>query len=212
LKNKGAIYMKLRKVFFDGLFLNNPVLVQLIGMCSVLAVTTSVKNAIGMGASVIFVATCSNVVISMLRKFIPDKVRIPAYVVIIATFVTLVQMFLQAYIPSLYDSLGLFIPLIVVNCLILARAESFANKNKIFPSMIDGVGQGIGYTLALIVLASIREIIGTGKWFGFPILGKSYVSIGVITQAPGAFIILGLLVAGFNVIGKKVTAKKEGGN
>ncbi len=204
--------MKLRKVFFDGLFLNNPVLVQLIGMCSVLAVTTSVKNAIGMGASVIFVATCSNVVISMLRKFIPDKVRIPAYVVIIATFVTLVQMFLQAYIPSLYDSLGLFIPLIVVNCLILARAESFANKNKIFPSMIDGVGQGIGYTLALIVLASIREIIGTGKWFGFPILGKSYVSIGVITQAPGAFIILGLLVAGFNVIGKKVTAKKEGGN
>ncbi|KXB47280.1 hypothetical protein HMPREF3188_00548 [Tissierellia bacterium KA00581] len=212
MKNKGAIYMKLRKVFFDGLFLNNPVLVQLIGMCSVLAVTTSVKNAIGMGASVIFVATCSNVVISMLRKFIPDKVRIPAYVVIIATFVTLVQMFLQAYIPSLYDSLGLFIPLIVVNCLILARAESFANKNKIFPSMIDGVGQGIGYTLALIVLASIREIIGTGKWFGFPILGKSYVSIGVITQAPGAFIILGLLVAGFNVIGKKVTAKKEGGN
>lgn len=204
--------MKLRKVFFDGLFLNNPVLVQLIGMCSVLAVTTSVKNAIGMGASVIFVATCSNVVISMLRKFIPDKVRIPAYVVIIATFVTLVQMFLQAYIPSLYDSLGLFIPLIVVNCLILARAESFASKNKIFPSMIDGVGQGIGYTLALIVLASIREIIGTGKWFGFPILGKSYVSIGVITQAPGAFIILGLLVAGFNVIGKKVTAKKEGGN
>lgn len=204
--------MKLRKVFFDGLFLNNPVLVQLIGMCSVLAVTTSVKNAIGMGSSVIFVATCSNVVISMLRKFIPDKVRIPAYVVIIATFVTLVQMFLQAYIPSLYDSLGLFIPLIVVNCLILARAESFANKNKIFPSMIDGVGQGIGYTLALIVLASIREIIGTGKWFGFPILGKSYVSIGVITQAPGAFIILGLLVAGFNVIGKKVTAKKEGGN
>lgn len=204
--------MKLRKVFFDGLFLNNPVLVQLIGMCSVLAVTTSVKNAIGMGASVIFVAICSNVVISMLRKFIPDKVRIPAYVVIIATFVTLVQMFLQAYIPSLYDSLGLFIPLIVVNCLILARAESFANKNKIFPSMIDGVGQGIGYTLALIVLASIREIIGTGKWFGFPILGKSYVSIGVITQAPGAFIILGLLVAGFNVIGKKVTAKKEGGN
>lgn len=204
--------MKLRKVFFDGLFLNNPVLVQLIGMCSVLAVTTSVKNAIGMGSSVIFVATCSNVVISMLRKFIPDKVRIPAYVVIIATFVTLVQMFLQAYIPSLYDSLGLFIPLIVVNCLILARAESFANKNKIFPSMIDGVGQGIGYTLALIVLASIREIIGTGKWFGFPMLGKSYVSIGVITQAPGAFIILGLLVAGFNVIGKKVTAKKEGGN
>ena len=126
--------MKLRKVFFDGLFLNNPVLVQLIGMCSVLAVTTSVKNAIGMGASVIFVATCSNVVISMLRKFIPDKVRIPAYVVIIATFVTLVQMFLQAYIPSLYDSLGLFIPLIVVNCLILARAESVSYTHLTLPT------------------------------------------------------------------------------
>lgn len=202
--------MKLKKVFFDGLFLNNPVLVQLVGMCSVLAVTTSVQNAIGMGASVIFVATCSNVVISMLRKFIPDKVRIPAYVVIIATFVTLVQMFLAAYIPALYDSLGLFIPLIVVNCLILARAESFANKNKIFPSMIDGLGQGVGYTLALIVLASIREILGSGTWFGFPILGKSYVSIGVITQAPGAFIILGLLVAGFNILNKKVIRK--GGN
>ena len=124
--------MKLKKIFFDGIFANNPVLVQLVGMCSVLAVTTSVVNAIGMGSSVIFVVTCSNIVISSLRKFIPDKVRIPAYVVIIATFVTLVQMFLSAYIPALYDSLGLFIPLIVVNCLILARAESFASKNTVF--------------------------------------------------------------------------------
>lgn len=181
-------------------------------MCSVLAVTTSVVNAVGMGSSVIFVVTGSNVVISSLRKFIPDKVRIPAYVVIIATFVTLVQMFLAAYIPSLYDSLGLFIPLIVVNCLILARAESFASKNTIFASMIDGIGQGVGFTLALVILSSIREILGSGTWFGFPILGKNYVSIGVITQAPGAFIILGLLVAGFNVINKKVKARKEGGN
>ena len=204
--------MKLKKIFFDGIFLNNPVLVQLVGMCSVLAVTTSVVNAVGMGSSVIFVVTGSNVVISSLRKFIPDKVRIPAYVVIIATFVTLVQMFLAAYIPSLYDSLGLFIPLIVVNCLILARAESFASKNTIFASMIDGIGQGVGFTLALVILSSIREILGSGTWFGFPILGKNYVSIGVITQAPGAFIILGLLVAGFNVINKKVRARKEGGN
>ena len=204
--------MKLKKIFFDGIFSNNPVLVQLVGMCSVLAVTTSVVNAIGMGSSVIFVVTCSNIVISSLRKFIPDKVRIPAYVVIIATFVTLVQMFLSAYIPALYDSLGLFIPLIVVNCLILARAESFASKNSVFSSMIDGVGQGIGFTCALIVLASVREILGNGTWLGFPILGKSYVSIGVITQAPGAFIILGLLVAGFNMLSKKVNAKKEGGN
>ena len=204
--------MKLKKIFFDGIFSNNPVLVQLVGMCSVLAVTTSVVNAIGMGSSVIFVVTCSNIVISSLRKFIPDKVRIPAYVVIIATFVTLVQMFLAAYIPALYDSLGLFIPLIVVNCLILARAESFASKNTVFSSMIDGIGQGIGFTCALIVLASVREILGNGTWLGFPILGKSDVRIGVITQAPGAFIILGLLVAGFNMLSRKVNAKKEGGN
>ncbi|WBB29671.1 electron transport complex subunit RsxE [Parvimonas micra] len=204
--------MKLKKIFFDGIFSNNPVLVQLVGMCSVLAVTTSVVNAIGMGSSVIFVVTCSNIVISSLRKFIPDKVRIPAYVVIIATFVTLVQMFLSAYIPALYDSLGLFIPLIVVNCLILARAESFASKNTVFSSMIDGIGQGIGFTCALIVLASVREILGNGTWLGFSILGKNYVSIGVITQAPGAFIILGLLVAGFNMLSRKVNAKKEGGN
>ena len=197
--------MKLKKIFFDGIFANNPVLVQLVGMCSVLAVTTSVTNAIGMGSSVIFVVTCSNIVISSLRKFIPDKVRIPAYVVIIATFVTLVQMFLAAYLPALYDSLGLFIPLIVVNCLILARAESFS-------SMIDGIGQGVGFTFALIVLSSVREILGNGTWLGFPILGKSYVSIGVITQAPGAFIILGLLVAGFNMLSRRVSAKKEGGN
>lgn len=204
--------MKLKKIFFDGIFANNPVLVQLVGMCSVLAVTTSVTNAIGMGSSVIFVVTCSNIVISSLRKFIPDKVRIPAYVVIIATFVTLVQMFLSAYIPALYDSLGLFIPLIVVNCLILARAESFASKNTVFSSMIDGIGQGVGFTCALIVLSSVREILGNGTWLGFPILGKKYVSIGVITQAPGAFIILGLLVAGFNMLSRKVNAKKEGGN
>ena len=204
--------MKLKKIFFDGIFANNPVLVQLVGMCSVLAVTTSVTNAIGMGSSVIFVVTCSNIVISSLRKFIPDKVRIPAYVVIIATFVTLVQMFLSAYIPALYDSLGLFIPLIVVNCLILARAESFASKNTVFSSMIDGIGQGVGFTCALIVLSSVREILGNGTWLGFPILGKNYVNIGVITQAPGAFIILGLLVAGFNMLSRKVNAKKEGGN
>lgn len=204
--------MKLKKIFFDGIFLNNPVLVQLVGMCSVLAVTTSVVNAIGMGSSVIFVVTCSNVVISLLRNFIPDKVRIPAYVVIIATFVTLVQMFLAAYIPALYDSLGLFIPLIVVNCLILARAESFASKNKVFPSMIDGLGQGVGFTFALVVLASVREILGSGSWFGISLFGKDFPGIGVVTQAPGAFIILGLLVAGFNMINKKVNAKKGGIN
>lgn len=204
--------MKLKKIFLDGIFANNPVLVQLVGMCSVLAVTTSVVNAIGMGSSVVFVVTCSNVVISLLRNFIPNKVRIPAYVVIIATFVTLVEMFLAAYIPALYSSLGLFIPLIVVNCLILARAESFASKNGVFPSLIDGLGQGIGFTFALIILASVREILGSGTWFGISLFGESFPGIGVVTQAPGAFIILGLLVAGFNMISKKVNAKKGGIN
>lgn len=204
--------MKIKKIFLDGIFSNNPVLVQLVGMCSVLAVTTSVVNAIGMGASVIFVVTCSNIVISLLRNFIPNKVRIPAYVVIIATFVTLVQMFLAAFIPTLNDSLGLFIPLIVVNCLILARAESFASKNKVIPSMIDGLGQGVGFAFALVVLASVREILGSGSWFGISLFGNYFSGIGVVTQAPGAFIILGLLVAGFNIISKKLQTKNGGAN
>lgn len=204
--------MKIKKIFLDGIFSNNPVLVQLVGMCSVLAVTTSVVNAIGMGSSVIFVVTCSNIVISLLRNFIPNKVRIPAYVVIIATFVTLVQMFLAAFIPTLNDSLGLFIPLIVVNCLILARAESFASKNKVIPSMIDGLGQGVGFAFALVVLASVREILGSGSWFGISLFGNYFSGIGVVTQAPGAFIILGLLVAGFNIISKKLQTKNGGAN
>ncbi len=194
--------MKLKKIFFDGIFANNPVLVQLVGMCSVLAVTTSVTNAIGMGSSVIFVVTCSNIVISSLRKFIPDKVRIPAYVVIIATFVTLVQMFLAAYLPALYDSLGLFIPLIVVNCLILARAESFACKNKPFPSLVDGFAMGLGFTIALTILGAVREILGAGSVFGFAFLPETFNTLLFILP-PGAFLTLGCLMAVFNKLTKK---------
>ena len=140
--------MSNRKIFLDGILKNNPVFIQLVGMCSVLGITTSVSNAFGMGFSVTFVLVCSNMVISLLRKFIPDKIRIPSFVVIIATFVTIVDMFINAFLPNLYKSLGLFIPLIVVNCIILARAESFAFKNTVFKSFIDGISQGLGYTFS----------------------------------------------------------------
>ena len=202
----------LGKIFKNGIIDENPTFVQVIGMCPTLAVTSSAINGIGMGLSTAVVLACSNLAISLLRKIVPDKIRIPCFVVVIATFVTIVQMLLKAYVPALDKALGLYIPLIVVNCLILARAESFASKNSVFSSMIDGIGQGVGFTFALIVLSSVREILGNGTWLGFPILGKNYVSIGVITQAPGAFIILGLLVAGFNMLSKRVSAKKEGGN
>ncbi len=191
--------MKLGKVFIDGIIKNNPVFVQLVGMCSVLAVSISVVNALGMGVSVIFVLTCSNIVISLLRNFIPDEVRIPAYVVVIATFVTLVQMFLEAYVPVLYDSLGLFIPLIVVNCIILARAESFANKNNVIASTVDGIGQGIGYTLSIVILAAIRELFGSGTLLGARIIPEDY-TIGILTQPPSAFILLGIIIAIFTIL------------
>lgn len=148
----------MKKIFLDGIFKNNPVIVQLVGLCSVLAITTTVTNALGMGAAVIFVLTGSNLVISLLRNFIPDKVRIPAYIVIIATFVTLIQMLMEAYLSSLYSSLGIFIPLIVVNCIILARAESFASKNGVLASIVDGLGNAIGYTFAVVIVATIREL------------------------------------------------------
>ena len=191
--------MELGEVCIDGIIKNNPVFVQLVGMCSVLAVSISVVNALGMGVSVIFVLTCSNIVISLLRNFIPDEVRIPAYVVVIATFVTLVQMFLEAYVPVLYDSLGLFIPLIVVNCIILARAESFANKNNVIASTVDGIGQGIGYTLSIVILAAIRELFGSGTLLGARIIPEDY-TIGILTQPPSAFILLGIIIAIFTIL------------
>lgn len=201
--------MSNRKIFLDGILKNNPVFIQLVGMCSVLGITTSVSNAFGMGFSVTFVLVCSNMVISLLRKFIPDKIRIPSFVVIIATFVTIVDMFINAFLPNLYKSLGLFIPLIVVNCIILARAESFAFKNTVFKSFIDGISQGLGYTLALFVLASIREVLGNGTFLGYTLFLPDYKPLGIASQAPGAFIILGLILPIFITLSNKIT--KEGG-
>lgn len=196
------------KVFLNGLLKENPSLVLLLGMCPTLAVTTGVSNAIGMGLSATAVLICSNFVISLLRKFIPSKIRIAGYIVIIASFVTVVQMFLQAYVPSLYDSLGLFIPLIVVNCIILGRAEAFASKNNILLSALDGLGMGLGFTLSLTLIATIREILGNGTWLGISLFGESFQPVSIMILAPGAFLTLGCILAVINLI----SAKRNGGN
>lgn len=186
------------KTLKNGIINENPTFVQLLGMCPTLAVTTAVSNGIGMGLSVTFVLTLSNILISLLRKFIPQKIRIAAYVVIIATFVTVVDLVLKAYIPALSQSLGLFIPLIVVNCIILARAEAFASKNGVLKSAFDGIGMGLGFTIALTIISAIREILGNGTILGY--------SVGISTPAtimilpPGGFLTLGILLGLINVI------------
>ena len=169
--------MNIKKQFKDGLITNNPVLVQLLGMCSTMAITTTLFNGIGMGLSVTIILICSNVVISLLRKVIPDKIRIAAYIVIIAGFVTMVDLLLKAYVPALSDSLGVFIPLIVVNCIILGRAEMFACKNTVVDSALDGLGMGIGYILTMLLMSSIREIIGSGTWMGITIIPESRIPL-----------------------------------
>lgn len=186
---------KILKQFKEGLLDNNPVLVQLLGMCPTLATTTSVSNAIGMGLAATAVLICSNLFISLLRKFIPKQVRIAAYIVIISGFVTAVELLMRAYFYDLYQSLGLFIPLIVVNCIILARAEAFASKNKPLPSIIDGVAMGLGFTFALVLLAFVRELLGAGKIFGWAIPGYSEVPMVIFVLPAGAFISLGLVIA-----------------
>ena len=196
--------VNLGKVFSDGIFKNNPVFVQLVGMCSVLGVSSTMKNAIGMGLSVIFVIVMSNLVVSLLRNFIKDEIRIPAFIVIIAGFVTIVQLVLRAYVPSLYKSLGIFIPLIVVNCVILARAEGFASKNGPVASIVDGLGQGLGYTLAISVLAFFRELLGAGTVLGKTIIPAEY-TIGFLQQPASSFIVLGILFAAYAAY----TNKKE---
>ncbi len=195
--------MKLSKVFYNGLIKENPIFVQLIGMCSVLAVTSSAINGLAMGLAVTGVLVGSNLVISLLRKVIPDKIRIPAFVVVIATFVTIVEMFMKAYTQDLYNALGIFIPLIVVNCIILARAEAFASKNGVLASVVDGLGMGLGYTLALLILGSLREILGAGSIFGKQLFGPSFEPALIFIMPPGAFILLGILIAIFNTIRKK---------
>ena len=196
--------VSLGKVFSDGIFKNNPVFVQLVGMCSVLGVSSTLQNAFGMGLSVIFVLVMSNLVVSLLRNFIKDEIRIPSFIVIIAGFVTIVELVLRAYVPSLYKSLGIFIPLIVVNCVILARAEGFASKNGPVASIVDGLGQGLGYTLAISVLAFFRELLGAGTVLGKTIIPSDY-TIGFLQQPASSFIVLGILFAAYAAY----TNKKE---
>jgi len=192
--------MKLSKVFSNGALKNNPVFMQLIGLCSVLAITSSMSSAIAMGIAVTFVLIMSNGVVSALRNVIPDKIRIPCFIVVIATFVTLVQMILQAYVPTIYAALGIFLPLIVVNCCILGEAEGFAYKNKLIPSIVDGIGTGVGYTIAVCSMGFIREFFGYGTLFGVQILPESYPGIGIMGAPAGAFILLGFLIAGFRLL------------
>lgn len=195
--------MRLAKIFKNGLIDENPTFVQVIGMCPTLAVTTSAINGLGMGLSTTVVLICSNIVISLIRKMIPDKIRIPAFIVVIATFVTLVGMILKAFVPALDAALGLFIPLIVVNCLILARAESFASKNGAVESAVDGVGMGLGFALALTVLGCVRELLGNGSLFGLSLFGTSFQPVLLFILPPGAFLTLGFLLAGFNKLKSK---------
>lgn len=179
----------------NGLIKENPVLRLVLGTCPTLAVSTAVSNALGMGAAATFVLICSNIVISALRKVIPDKVHLPCYITIIAGFVTLVQMIVQAYAPNLNAALGVYLPLIVVNCIILGRAEMFACKNTVVDSALDGLGMGIGFTLALTAMATLREIIGNGSWLGFTIVPESIDRLTIMTSAPGGFFCFGFLMA-----------------
>ena len=193
--------MNVKQQFKEGLITQNPVTVQLLGMCSVLAITTTMFNGIGMGLSVLVILTLSNIIISALRKVIPNKIRIACYIVVIAGFVTIVDLCLQAYLPDLAESLGLFIPLIVVNCIVLGRAEAFANKNGIFDSALDGIGVGLGFTCSLTVIGLVREILGSGSAFGFKFIPGD--GILAFVMAPGAFLVLGYLMVLFNNIAKK---------
>lgn len=187
--------VKILDQFKEGIITNNPTFVQLLGTCPALATTTSASNALGMGLSVILVLMCSNFFISLLRKYIPNQIRIASYIVIISGFVSILELLIKAYLPSLSNSLGLFIPLIVVNCIILARAEAFASKNKVLPSVIDGLAMGLGFTFALVILGSIREIIGAGTIFGVSVFGEWFEPAVLFIMPPGAFITLGCVIA-----------------
>ncbi|MEF9864138.1 MAG: electron transport complex subunit E [Christensenellaceae bacterium] len=196
----------MKGIFLNGVLNENPTFRLVLGMCPTIAVTTSLTNALGMGAAATFVLICSNMLIALLRNFIPEKVRIPCYVVVIAMFVTVVQMLLKAFLPALDESLGIFIPLIVVNCIILARAEAFAAKNSVLPAAMDGIGMGVGFTLALSMIAFVRELLGSGTLFGMPVFGPDYPQALIFVLAPGGFLVLGLLLALIN----KLMLKKGG--
>ena len=208
--------MNFKKQFMEGLLTKNPVTVQLLGMCSTLAITTSLFNGIGMGLAVTIILICSNVLISALRKVIPSQIRIAAYIVIIAGFVTIVDLALQAFLPALSESLGVFIPLIVVNCIILGRAEAFASKNGVLASAVDGICQGIGYTVALVIVCVIRELLGAGTFGGGILNGGEGIRI-IPAQFPalqlvmpvGGFLVLGFVIAGSQWLMKRLEAKKK---
>ncbi|HOD59197.1 MAG TPA: electron transport complex subunit E [Candidatus Syntrophosphaera thermopropionivorans] len=195
--------MSFMKELTKGIVKENPTFVIVLGMCPTLATTTSVNNAIGMGLAATFVLVCSNIMISLIRKITPDKIRIPVYVIVIAAFVSIVDMVMAAYLPDLHKALGLFIPLIVVNCIIMGRAEAFASKNSVMDSMADGIGMGLGFTLALTLMSTFREILGSGTWAGMKVMPAIYDPMLIAILTPGAFITLGLLMAAINMLKEK---------
>ena len=204
---------RLIKVFTNGLLNENPTFRLLLGMCPTLAITKAASSGLGMGLATTFVLVFSNMVVSMLRNIIPEKVRIPSYVVVIATFVTIIDLMIKAFLPSLSSTLGIYIPLIVVNCIIFARAESFASKNPVLPSIADGLGMGLGFTGALVLLSSAREIIGPGAWFGVQIMPEGYQPMAIATSPAGGFLFLGILLllvnAAVQYIEKRKAQKEE---
>lgn len=196
------------KIFFEGIFTGNPVFILLLGLCPTLGVTSSAINGMSMGLAVVAVLACSNVLISAFKKLIPDQVRIPAFIMIIASLVTIVEMVMKAYTPDLYKVLGLFIPLIVVNCIVLGRAESFASKNGVLASLVDGVGTGLGFTLSLTVLGAIREALGNGSVFNIKFAPEGFTPALIFILAPGAFLTIGCIIATLNYL--KMKKSKEG--
>ena len=199
---------KIAERLYNGIVKENPTFVLTLGMCPTLAVTTSAKNGLGMGLTTMVVLALSNVFISLLRKVIPDKVRIPAFIVIIASFVTVMELLLEGFLPSLYDALGIYIPLIVVNCIILGRAEAYASKNPVLPSLFDGIGMGLGFTIALTMIGAVRELLGAGQIFGMTVMPSGYVPVSIFIMAPGAFFVLAMLTAIQNQV--KINGEKKG--
>ncbi len=202
--------MSYLKEFTKGIIKENPNLVTLLGMCPTLAITTMASNAIGMGVAATFVLLCSNVAISLLKKVIPNTVRLPSYIIVIAGFVTLVQLLLQAFLPSVYDALGIYLPLITVNCIILGRAEMFASKNNVLASAMDGLGMGVGFTLSLLIVGSIREIFGSGTWFGIQVCPNAIEPMTLFVLPAGGFFVLGCVIALVNKIAKREPPKTLG--
>lgn len=194
---------------YNGIVKENPIFIMMLGMCPTLAVTTSASNGVGMGLSTLAVLVLSNLVISLVRKLIPDQVRLPAYIVIVASLVTVVQLLIQAFIPALYSALGIYIPLIVVNCIILGRAEAFASKNPPLLSVFDGLGMGLGFTVALALIGALRELFGVGTLFGYQIMPAAYEPVAILIKAPGAFLVLALIVAVMNAMSIKTAANDK---